>query len=359
MGVPCAFAMPTTNLARGPNAETADDVWERLDRLAERYERRSLALQTSRTGPLAVEHHLQGVARIDHPGGLSTLVCSCSGKDSGTLWFGSFPREDDRSPQGRLRTRLARRGTTKSTIVTALRHPGGMQALGTWLAVANEGGPGSPSVDLYDVSQPATPRLHARLDLPGAGGAGWVALAARGPDDIILFIGGASFARRDSWLYSYCPSRNTFRREGTFAGRPVSTLPPEAAWGPQSGASLFVESDGTISLITQGSKGDSGNDAYRERLRCYDLQLASSAQGGVVTLTQQPRGASENYVIDADPHPPRLGALFFRTPGLRWGSTVFSDANGELILYATARNAIPNRDGVHVLEIVEVRQRMP
>jgi hypothetical protein len=346
--------MPTMN---GPNGAT-DDVWERLDRLAERYERRTLAFPTSRRGPLVVDYHVQGVARIDHPNGLTTLVCSASGQDSGTLWFSLFQRELYQGAQGRRRVRLKQPGAVQSTIVTASPHPGGMQALGSLLAVANEGGSGAPSVDLYDVSRPAAPTLRAHLDLPGAGGAGWVALAARGPDDYLLFIGGASFARRDSWLYSYCPSRNAFRREGTFAGKPSSTLPAEAAWGPQSGASLFVESDGTVYLITQGSKGDSGNDAYRERVRCYELRTIPSG-GGVVTLTQQPSRASENYVIDADPHPPRLGALFFRTPGLRWGSTFFSDECGELILYATARNAIPNREGVHVLEIVEVRQRLP
>src|SRR5262245_25916924 len=120
--------MPTIN---GPNAGASDDVWERLDRLAERYERRTLAFPTSRRGPLVVDYHVQGVARIDHPNGLTTLVCSCSGQDSGTLWFSAFQREPYQGPQGQRRVRLKQPGAIQSTIVTTSPHPGGMQALGS------------------------------------------------------------------------------------------------------------------------------------------------------------------------------------------------------------------------------------
>jgi len=222
--------------------------------------------------------------------------------------------------------------------------------------VANEEG-GAPTVDIYDLSNPTKPAPFARGNVQGTG-AGWVAMARRSADDYLLFVGGAKFTQRESWLYRFKPSDKSFVRLGTFDGAPRSELASDAAWGPQHGGSLFVDRAGKVYLITQGTKGDQGNDAYRERVRCFELTLRDAGSSHAkVELRQQPPGAAENYVIDAAVHPPRLGFLFFRSPGLRWGSTFFVDEHGELILYVTARNALPELNDTHQLEIIELRQR--
>ena len=56
---------------------------------------------------------------------------------AGTLWIASFRREHYTTPEGRARTRLGARGTTVATVHTPTTHPGGIQAAGSWLAVAN------------------------------------------------------------------------------------------------------------------------------------------------------------------------------------------------------------------------------
>lgn len=324
-------------------------VPEALDRLGERYERRTIDLRTSRKDLLAVDYHVQGLARIDHPNDVSSLVCSAGDAPSGSLWIANFHREHYTTPQGRTRTRLAARGTTVSTVRTPTTHPGGMQAAGTWLAVANEDRGITPSVDIYDLARPDSAQLHARLDLHGKRGAGWVALALRGPDDLLLFIGGSDYALNESWLYAYQPSKRRFRLEGSFDARSCGVQ-----WGPVNGGSLFVEPSGRVFLITQGNKSKDGNDVYRERVRCYALSVAA----GKVVLAQQPQSAPESYVIDAEPHPAWLGGLYARTAGLRWGSTVFGDQRGELVMYVSERNPLYCDDGFCHLRIVELRQRL-
>lgn len=337
---------------------TPDEIPELLEALDESYERRTITLVTSRIGPVPLDVHVQGITRIDHPNGVSSLVCSAADNPRGVAWVGSFARERYATPSGRARTRLARRGATVATIGTSSAHPGGLQAADTWLAVANEKGQPDPSIDIFDLKDPAHPAPYAHLPLQGAGGAGWVAMARRAHDDYLLFVGGPDFARGPSWAYGFQPSSRSFARLGTFTpghNAPRSTL-GDGAWGPQSGGSLFVSPTGIKYLITQGTKGDSGSDAYRERVRCFSLTNG----GANVVLTQEPEAAPDNYVIDAEYHPEWAGSLFFASPGLRWGSTVFEDEHGELVMYVTERNPSPPvGKQLHELKIVEIRRRMP
>jgi hypothetical protein len=172
-------------------------------------------------------------------------------------------------------------------------------------------------------------------------------MAQRAEDDFVLFVGGASYARQDSWLYAYRPSRKNFALLGSFDGKP-----DKGFWGPQNAGSLFVAESGLLYLITQGNKGISGNDAYRERVRCFELSVAANAK---LVLRQQPAAAPETYRIDADPHPDWLGDLFFRSPNLRWGSSLFLDEHGELVMYVKARAPLYADDGFCHLEVVEIR----
>jgi hypothetical protein len=334
-------------IASGGQAALFATLPERLDRLGVRYQRRSLDLKTSRKNLLPLDYHVQGITRIDHPSGLSTLACSAADEPTGTLWIASFQREHFTTKDGRAHTRLAQHGTTVATLPTTTPHPGGMQAAGTWLSVANEGRGLVPSVDIYDLANPSAPRHHDRLALQGQRGAGWVAMAQRSEDEFVLFVGGPGYAREDSWLYGYRPSRKSFSLLGTFDGKP-DTSP----WEPQNGGSLFVDAKGLLYLITQGNKGTSGSDAYRERVRCFELTVTANKE---VVLRQQPAVAPKTYRIDADPHPEWLGELFFRTPNLRWGSGVFVDEHGELVMYVTARAPLYTDDGFCHLEVVEIR----
>lgn len=329
--------MPTTN-----TAANAQELSAKLHALTTSYGRHQLDLITTRKEPPLLEYHVQGAARIDYPGGSSTLVVSASQAPLGCLWFARFKRELVGAP-GKQRERLTGVGETFETIVTPTEHPGGMQCAGRWLAVANEGGDG-PSIDIYDVSVQDKPQQYARLDLHDKPGAGWVAVTQRGPDDLVLFVGGAKFTTQDSWLYSFRPTTKTFHMEGTFHGKPNIGL-----WHPQHGGSMFVGANGELLLLTQGTKGDEKRDAFRERVRCYRLTV----NGASVDLDQLSFG---DPAIDTEEHEADL--INFPSPNLRWGSDFFEDPRGDLSLYVTARNPVyQEHDKKFHLQVVEIQHK--
>lgn len=318
-------------------------------------ERRSLILRTPRKGPLdldeVLENHVQGITRVDQ-GDSAGVICSVSGSKQGMLWLARFDLEKDPLRPGQRR--LAKVGTTVSTIATPTPHPGGIQASGDMLAVPSEADSGFARVDLYVVDDLAMPMLVDTLHLddlhvgglwkPGGSKAGFLAFNRIGANEYLLFIGGRSFAQKEGWFYRYTPGApNPWALEGTFTGTPISK--GTNAWGPQNGAA-FVQmgSDKVPYLITFGSKSTERGDVYRTRVRCFTVDGSGS---GTSVLTQQP--LEDPFAVALE------SAKLDKAPNQRWGSTAFVDADDRLLVYFTARNAKPNPDDlVHELEIAEI-----
>jgi hypothetical protein len=320
---------------------------------------RSLRIKTPRTGPLSVpevlEHHVQGVART-RVGGRDVLIISLSGEHRGELWMCEFALEADPTQPGRS-PRLASEGKVRRTFPTALPHPGGIQAHQNLLAVASEADTGSARVDIYDLAGvSARPQYTLLLDgslLEGPSQAehskaGWVAFSALGPDEYLLFVGGRHFATQEGWFYRFRPAA---QKPWSFAGMCHGTDDPRlhAHWGPQNGAALLkLGEQDDLQLLTFGSKGSDGRDGMRPRLRCFAL---TQAPGQPCTLTPEATDQPGAYAL---PHAD-FSRLFGPNP--RWGSGAFVDQDGALLTYFTARNARPDHEGVHTLELLEVRAR--
>lgn len=312
---------------------------------------RNLSLTTTRSGPLdlgkVIRYHVQGIARSDL-NGKSRLAVSVSGEKHGLLWFADF----DRDASGQL----ASAGRVTTVTSTKLPHPGGMQASGHLLAVACEADSGFARIEIYDLTAPGKPIETLILDGSRGEGvsqklrssAGWLAFAEESPGQYLLFVGGRSFAQREGWFYRYRPSSNPcWEFLGDFIGSPLSEdINP---WGPQSGAAMLrVDAAAGLELVTFGSKGTKGRDAYRTRVRCYGVD--------VNRLTHRPELPPRVFTF---PGAQLEANLFDRFgPNARWGSSAFLDGSGGLLAYFTARNPRPlGAKEEHVLRIAEVRAR--
>jgi hypothetical protein len=317
--------------------------------------RRTLVLESPIRGPIdlneVIENHIQGITRVDDEGG-ATLIVSLSGSRHGALWFARFDLVPDKQRPGRRC--LARRGRTVAALRTTTAHPGGIQASGDLLAVAAEADKGWARIDIYDIADPTAPTLVDTLPLDDSHGggvfqvsdskAGFVAFSAVGPDEYFLFIGGRSYAKKQGWFFRYTPREATrWHFEGPFTGNPISST--ANAWGPQNGAAMVRGScDPEPYLLTFGSKGSDGFDAFRTRLRCFTMDRSS----GPTRLVQEPTQHPRTLAFGADAFS-KLG------PNQRWGASAFVDAQGLLHMYFTARNARPRGlDAVHDLEIAEL-----
>lgn len=330
---------------------------EQLGRIDRRSAARTLRLATKDKGALdvgAIEHHVQGVTRVDGTD-RATLAVSVSGAHHGQLWLAEFELQPDGDRPGCKQ--LAETGQVVSVVQTGLPHPGGLQAAGSLLAVACEAPSGWARIEIFDIAAPTRPRLVDSLTLDGSlhegmsqrvgSKAGFLLFGSLARGEYLLFVGGRSFAQQEGWFYRYTPRVDpAWIFEGGFAGTPLSSA--DDAWGPQHGAA-FVHCPGDVRpyLVTLGSKGAGDKDAFVPRLRAFSLERSP---GRPFALQHEPKAAPRSYGLE------NADLSHFLGPNPRWGSTAFVDAAGQLLCYFTARKAHPRfGDHVHELEICELR----
>lgn len=296
-----------------------------------------------------IRYHVQGIARSDL-NGKAKLAVSVSGRERGLLWFADFELAGGR---------LATEGRVHTELPTVLPHPGGMQASGNLLAVACEGGLFAriEVYDLLDLDKPPDSlvlnnSLKEGVSQLTGSAAGWLTFAEQAPGEYLLFVGGRSFAQREGWFYRYRPgAASRWEFLGNFAGDPRRDPNADDAntWGPQSGAAMVREDAAAPwAVVTFGGKGPKKQNAYKPRIRCFDLDSTALPYTLVhksPTLSFPGSGLSSNLLNRFDPN-------------VRWGSTAFVGKSGELLTYFTARNPRPAfPDHTHVLRINEVRAR--
>ncbi|MFG2196065.1 hypothetical protein [Streptomyces sp. NPDC048639] len=216
--------------------------------------------------------HLQGVQRLPVDGG-RWLAISYDDTDDGPggVGFAHLPSRSPTENGGRLRSnRLGSADSvdqsppTTDSVVSKidsgrgdLDHAGGMQALGSYLAVPYEGDAASSEVRIYDVSDPSAPTLKStlvRTGLKNSGNVGWTRLA---DGRYLLMVGGYDSTPLDFYTSDEVtgPYSHLSTWKGNFAAYQSTNIVTEC---------------GTGSLFIVGSYKNGGEDT----LDVYSLALS-------------------------------------------------------------------------------------
>ena len=160
-----------------------------------------------------------------------------------------------------------------------LTHAGGIQALGSILAVPYEHKQGKSRVVLYDVTDPARPRTLYELDrsdvpAPSAPGHASAVALTRLADGRLLMIVGV---RSSKVIDVYVSNQADLAGPGLSFSR-VGTL-EDAVEGRFQSHNLVTQCDGTLFLVGAYNTGFPAPALGHDRLRWY--RLGSSWDGGV------------------------------------------------------------------------------
>jgi hypothetical protein len=207
-----------------------------------------------------VFRHFQGIARLSREDG-TWLAVSRSGSPNAVALVGpSGVVAEIRGPGG-------------------LTHAGGIQALGSVLAVPYEHKQGQSRVVLYDVADPARPRILYELDrsdvpAPSAPGhASAVALARLADGRLLMIVGVRSSKVLDIYVSNHADLAApglAFLRVGTLE---------DAIEGRFQSHNLVTQCDGTLFLVGAYNTGFPAPALGNDRLRWY--QVGTSWDGGV------------------------------------------------------------------------------
>ncbi|MER6434398.1 VCBS repeat-containing protein [Streptomyces sp900105245] len=192
--------------------------------------------------------HLQGVQRLTADNG-KWLAVSYDDKGDGPGGVG-FVHLTSRAPSqmgGRLRTNRAAGGkppvadaaaTTVDSGTRELWHAGGMQTLGTYLAVPYEGDANTSEVRIYDVHNPESPTLKytlPRQGKPNSGNVGWTRLPN---GEFLLMVGGFNSQPLDFYTsksitgpYAFASSWKADSSSGPFQGYQSTNIVSECGTG--------------------------------------------------------------------------------------------------------------------------------
>ena len=241
-----------------------------------------------------VFRHFQGITRLGREDG-TWLAVSRSGSPNAVAILGpSGIVSEIRGPAG-------------------LTHAGGIQALGSVLAVPFEHKQGQSRVMLYDVTVPARPRILYELDRsdvpsPSAPGHASAVALARLADGRLLMIVGV----RSSKVLDIYVSNNADLASPGLAFTRVGTL-EEAIEGRVQSHNLVTQCDGTLFLVGAYNTGFPAPALGHDRLRWY--RLGTAWDGGVDLVEAGSRK------IDC------------RRCNFRAAAGVFVTGEGELVLY--------------------------
>ena len=204
--------------------------------------------------------HFQGIARLPREDG-TWLAVSRSGSPNAVMLLGPAGVVAEIKGPG------------------SLTHAGGIQALGSVLAVPYEHKQGESRVVLYDVADPARPRILYELDRsdvpePSAPGHASAVALARLADGRLLMIVGV---RSSKVLDIYVSNHADLSEPGLHFTR-VGTL-EDAIEGRFQSHNLVTQCDGTLFFVGAYNTGFPAPALGNDRLRWY--QVGSSWDGGI------------------------------------------------------------------------------
>lgn len=241
-----------------------------------------------------VFRHFQGITRLGREDA-TWLAVSRSGSPSAVALLGpSGIVAEIRAPEG-------------------LTHAGGIQALGSVLAVPYEHKQGQSRVVLYDVADPVRPRILYELDrsdVPAPsepGHASAVALTRLADGRLLMIVGVRSSSVLDIYVSNHADlaaPELRFIRVGTLE---------DAIEGRFQSHNLVTQCDGTLYLVGAYNTGFPAPALGRDRLRWYRLDTAWD--GGVALVESGSR------------------TLDCRRCNFRAAAGVFVSGDGELVLY--------------------------
>lgn len=320
------------------------------------------------TGGVPFKPHIQGMTRLsfrgpgtspysrhdryfvlsrnneDGPGGLH--VVRFESREGSHDDFG-LPLDPPPAPSGSPLTGNHQRYYSLSGPV-GLRHPGGMQAVGRWLAVPWEGSSGDPQrpaeIWFYDVLdivspgssvQPVAPRL--RLDgsrgergqsLTFSGAAG-VAMSRMADGHLLIFIGGQANSSI-GWFYRsttpYLGEETSWKYLGYWEPRDVER---NGTWGYWQSFNFHTDcNDGSLCLFAMGSVGD-GHLEYPNRTTLYRV---NNAGGGGSPGLQVVAPAREYWDVHGNETNLELSS--------RFGATLHAGIDGNFTFYMSSRNEL-------------------
>ena len=244
--------------------------------------------------------HFQGITRLGREDA-TWLAVSRSGSPNAVVLLGpSGVVAEIRAPEG-------------------LTHAGGIQALGSVLAVPYEQKQGQSRVVLYDVADPTRPRILYELDrsdvpAPSAPGhASAVALARLADGRLLMIVGVRSSKVLDIYVSNHADLAApglAFQRVGTLA---------DAIEGRFQSHNLVTQCDGTLFLVGAYNTGFPAPALGNDRLRWY--QVGAAWDGGVA-LTE-----AGSRKIDC------------RRCNFAAAAGVFVTGDGDLVLYGIEHGA--------------------
>ena len=241
-----------------------------------------------------VFRHFQGITRLGREDA-TWLAVSRSGSPNAVALLGpTGVVAEIRAPEG-------------------LTHAGGIQALGSVLAVPYEHKQGQSRVVLYDVADPLRPRILYELDrsdvpAPSAPGHASAVALARLADGRLLMIVGV---RSSKVLDIYVSNHADLAAPGLGFTR-VGTL-EDAIQGRFQSHNLVTQCDGTLFFVGAYNTGFPAPSLGNDRIRWYRV---GSAWDGGVALTEE--GSRK---IDC------------QRCNFRAAAGVFVTGEGELVLY--------------------------
>ena len=212
-----------------------------------------------------VFRHFQGITRLGREDA-TWLAVSRSGSPNAVVLIG---------PAGVVAEIKAPQGLT---------HAGGIQALGSVLAVPYEHKQGQSRVVLYDVADPVRPRILYELDRsdvpePSAPGHASAVALARLADGRLLMIVGV----RSSKVLDFYVSNHADLAAPGLAFTRVGTL-EDATEGRFQSHNLVTQCDGTLYFVGAYNTGFPAPSHGNDRLRWY--RVGSSWDGGIA-LTEE------------------------------------------------------------------------
>ena len=233
-----------------------------------------------------------------------------------------------------------------------LEHPGGMQVIGSTLAVSWEDlSNGHPAeVRFYNVSDPTDVTEMSRLVLDGSRGeqdqttsssrSTGVAIHRLHDLRYLMFVSGSS-SGADGWFYISNNTRLDATTQWQYvhywswqSSAALNTSSRTADWGYWQNFQFISDcTTNDLYLAAMGSVGNSGLDRVRSRARLYKL-------------INRPGDASKfdfTRVASKNPDLHNTGSLLgiFFPVSMRFGATLFVRDNGNLVGYATSRNQEP------------------
>lgn len=299
------------------------------------------ALSASVGPPLSILDHMQGIVRVDTNGRAYMIGAMGIGPASSYSNGSIYVWEMGEVPQGRVGERLVRDDENprafqggdsggRNRMVGAFKlnttsHPGGMQAVGTLVAVPIrcEKNCDESSVQFYDFVDPARPVLVEELMLGDKDAAHWVAFTRLKDDRHLVIVNRGDSAHNDVWVTSTKGDLGAATRWDEWdALQHVGAEKWNPKRAPQN-VNLFYDCgpDGQLYLLTMGSINTKPWKYWTDDNEMLLYRIAGRLSQGTARLELVSRATSERHGDFCQ---------------MRGASSLFVTHSHEPIVYCTA-----------------------